>query len=243
MRNLSNLSYLSNLWYTPAPAGGDSPTPPDDYVAKYLLDWDATDEGGTYDLTNTNAPYTTPSWASQQVAILNGTDADISWSFANPNGETEYSISFFVYPTSLASWQRWTEKNLSGSFTWNNDIDASNVNIAFRAWGTNYTASYAKSNFSINTWYHIILEFQGNTSWGVKLYVNNVNVASSAGTTGASLNGDNQKIYLGSGGSGADAPTARAACHLGLYTVFDRLLTSDEKTALYNEGTTALNIS
>lgn len=225
----------------------------DNLVSYWKLDessGNAADSVGSNTLTNNN----TTAYAAGK--INNGADFELS--FSNSLSITDaaqtgldltgaFTISFWVKPESVVSGYHtmvskggisvaasdtttqyliWRDNDGAGS--------AERVQFLVRTAGANKEIGYTTGSAILNagTWYHIVAYY--NPSTKMELFINNVSVASSTSSVPASLVNTARPFGLG-----ADEAATAANFFDGVIDevgIWNRVLTSDEITSLYNSG-------
>jgi len=144
---------------------------------------------------------------------------------ALPAGTADYTYAFWV-KFDNTSGDSQVFKAQDGVETYINSGD-----LKFKTSG-GYTTLI--SSVSTGTWYHIIIENSGGTTYG---YYNGGNVQSASSATIGSSNLN--EWYIGGKDSGSEAHDG----HIDDFAIWHRALTSAERTALYNSGNGAVATS
>jgi len=204
--------------YNPFPDGGG--------VALYQLNGDATDVSGNYDGTASNVTYSTGVFG--QAGVFNGTSSKIVVN--DPVITTgDFSVSLWVKVNSAKSY---SEGIISNNNETNNTGFAFVRNYVTQKFnfftGNGVGSVYAISNdtVSLNTWYHIVLNYSGTTN---TLYVNG---AAQTTTGTATLANSNLDLILG---TYSHIQTRFLDGSIDQVRVFSRALRPYEVEALYTE--------
>ena len=204
--------------YNPFPDGGG--------VALYQLNGDATDVSGNYDGTASNVTYSTGVFG--QAGVFNGTSSKIVVN--DPVITTgDFSVSLWVKVNSAKSY---SEGIISNNNETNNTGFAFVRNYVTQKFnfftGNGVGSVYAISNdtVSLNTWYHIVLNYSGTT---LTLYVNG---AAQTTTGTATLANSNLDLILG---TYSHIQTRFLDGSIDQVRVFSRALRPYEVEALYTE--------
>jgi len=199
------------------------------------------DAHGSYNLTD----YNTVGYGTGKKNNAADFESTNSENLRYPGGiglssDSDFSISMWLNYESITGGKNLFSYNVENGSNGNQvyaDFNFVGANILRFLSGSEVTTSYTWSSFALNTWYHVVFTMDYNTTNGVKIYINGVNVAT--GNSGSnSINGVTQSNFaLGvmqfGGGS------LYGLYHDGLMDevgVWSRVLTSDEVTALYNSG-------
>ncbi len=206
-------------------------------IAEYLFNGNADDTSGSgYDGTPVGATLTTGRKGAPNSAYsFGGTDRIDCQDIVELNLASEFSISCWIYQNTLdvKNWiwaKNLEEGSTSGSYTW---ID-----------GKMYQqTSLLSSNFDYSihvsaiTWHHFVFVFDGSLSVGSKhkTYIDNVEATLSDNTTSSTFYDKsgipftigllNSAVQSSNGWNG----------DIDDFRIYDKPLTSDERTLLFNE--------
>jgi hypothetical protein len=160
------------------------------------------------------------------VTSLNGS-AVASWSFWIKRD----NVTRFEVPISQSG--AGTDRQFYIRFVGNNRIDAFlNNSVMWKDTSLNVT-------FANNTWYHIVLTYNGATSGNINkcnLYIDGVKETNTQGSNITSLNSSTSNFNIGRHQSGASSYNNYFDGNVDEIAFFDKELSQSEVTAIYNSG-------
>lgn len=199
-------------------------------VAYYAFDGDATDSTGNNDGTATNITYVTGRFG--QCAVFNGSSSNVKIT-QNAYSSNAFSVSCWVKFNALGLDQRFVVCN-SNTYSKYFRINIRTDNKISAFYGTSNSAIIiSPSTYTTGVFYHIAMSaIQGSN---LSLYINGVLIQSIAnGGTGYVANLASEfGAWVGSGRGGVSEILNGSIDQL---RIFNRALTQEEVTALYNEG-------
>jgi hypothetical protein len=161
------------------------------------------------------------------VTSLNGS-AVASWSFWIKRD----NVTRFEVPISQSG--AGTDRQFYIRFVGNNRIDAFlNNSVMWKDTSLNVT-------FANNTWYHIVLTYNGATSGNINkcnLYIDGVKETNTQGSNITSLNSSTSNFNIGRHQSGASSYNNYFDGNVDEIAFFDKELSQSEVTAIYSGGT------
>lgn len=157
------------------------------------------------------------------------------------NGKTTASWSFWMkrsdathFETPLSQHGAGTDRQFYFYLVGNNRIDFYiNNTIMFK--DTSLTVTFAN-----NTWYHIVLTYDGSLSPNLakcNLYINGVKETNTQGSNTTSINSSTTNFNIGRRQSSASAYDRYFDGNLDEISLFDKELSQTEVTAIFNGGT------
>lgn len=204
----------------------------DNLVAYYKLDGNSNDSVGSNNGTDSNITYGSSYGKINQGALFNGSSSkiDLSNNLNSVTYNSSYSFQFWFnissFPTGSTFYKVFGNDNSSASNGVFIDFYGGNLRIGNNG-GANI--SYPFSNFSTNTWYHIVVTYTYNSN--MLLYVNGNLVLTSSGT-GAALSTSDGAAF----GYYRSLPGRYFNGDLDELGVWSRALSDTEITTLYNGG-------
>ena len=233
----SLITYNNRVINFNIPTSGGNPLW-DGLLAYYTADNTTNDALGTYNGTLVNgATYGTG--IINQGFSLDGVNDTVDFgNVLDFDGSTPFSISIWIYPTSLSSTSKIPlakSSNISPFvgywFTISTSVTAFSLSNSNPG---NYLAIINSENLTNNNWYNLLVTYDGSKSpLGTKLYVNanlNTQTVFSDNLTGSISNTASLKF-------GARTNAAYYGGGIDEVGVWNRVLTSTEVTELYNSGT------
>lgn len=160
-------------------------TPPTDNLQQHLtLDgasWLNDSSGNGNNAVGYNLTYTTPSGASQQVAVFNGTNAyvDLAWGFRDTVWDFtwDFSIAFAVYKTSATTDQHILSV-ATGSGGWYDYFKGVSWSLndgTNNLWPVSFTISQ-------NTWYSVVITYTASSDT-IEVFLNDVSQGTASNTS------------------------------------------------------------
>jgi hypothetical protein len=200
-------------------------------VATYNLDGNANDLGGNYNGTASNVTYETGKFG--QCAVFDGSSGLIPLSNgAIVDVTNDYSISMWIKTTDTVSMNRFFDNVLSNGYL-KNQVVIVLYNNDFRVYPISSDGSYTCDGFTFsaptveNAWMHVVFNIKYDRTYNI--YLNGINYA---GT-------DVQNTYITSATTGTTLGKADGDYFNGQIDqvrIFNRALTQEEVTTLYNEN-------
>ena len=206
-------------------------------VALYKMDGNAQDAGGLYNGTPTNMSYTSGKFGD--CGVFNQSNISVGDNF--DIGLNSISFSFWLKTTSLSSDQAIFTKSLYGGLRyryWCSLLTNGKIEFYMEASSGVVTTATSTQTLAINTWAHvcIILNRTGN----LEFYINEAKTTSISLSDYASVNFQTTCAFtIGSYNTAGGVPSATTMPFYGSidqFRIFNRALTKEEVTALYNEG-------
>jgi len=200
------IAYFDGKWSSPIDVFATStptatPTPiSDGLISHYRLENNGNDEKGTNNMTAYNSPtYTTGQEGSYAIS-LDGTNQYIKDdTFTGfPAAGQPFSISAWVKPENSCT--EWKSVMHVGDKNASKFVEFRAVSSKFRALifdgSTNYQV-YADSNYTIDTWYHLVMVYDGSELkfWVNKTVQNSGNGVAPTVNYGSSLRFDIGRCY------------------------------------------------
>ena len=236
---LTSISFGQNNLLLMNDDGVDYGTTPLDSLKAYWALEDVTDSYGSNDLTNVGGGTTFTSGKVNNAATFVNTENDYLSINDNANlsmGDIDFTIACWVNATSLPTdyigivtkygsagnrdYMLWVEKPSC-------DPDAFNVLVSNDGTANNNLCS--GSAISTSTWYFLVM-WHDATANTINIQINNGTAVSKEHTTGVYDSG--QALYIGRYSSSSFDWNGL----IDEVAVWKRILTSDEKTYLYNSG-------
>ena len=155
------------------------------------------------------------------------------------DGSTPFSVSLWVYPNNVSgSKTLFGKQSPSGPSYFGYQLQLLDDNIRFAIYSDyntgNYLVKKRSLSLSANTWYHVVLTYDGSkNTTGVKLYINGSDGAYNDNTNTLTSNIANNAIKTCIGSAdGAYYTNGK----IDETAIFDAELTSAQVTELYNSG-------
>jgi hypothetical protein len=204
---------------------------PTDYTANYPFDGNANDESGNgYNLTVSGATLTLGKDGSSNSAYLFSTNTDTLSRVATdlPLG-AQVSVCGWINHTTLDSFDRvfrlFGAGNSKYGLLWYQNV------WAVQAYDASNNRKFWRFTSTPNsTWKFIMVEIDINT---IRFFIDNVEQAPTVKDVDASVSfsSANFDIHIGNSQLGTNAINGK----IDNFKIYPKILTSDEKTALYNE--------
>lgn len=205
---------------------------PTDYIAYYPFNGNANDSTeNNFDLTNVNSPaYTTDKWGNTSKCI-SYVAASLQYSYVNE--------SFINWDTENLTIAGWCFGMGQGRFVFSSTITTypflrhrNAIGVQLRSNNnTNYGGSIS-AEYSETSWEYVVYEWTDTT---VNVYINDTLFGSSLDKSAGSFTNMNRFVlgarYYGTGELIIQYENGK----VDEIKIFDRLLTTEEKTALYEE--------
>ena len=200
-------------------------------VAYYKMN-DATDETGSYDGTPTNVNFNVAGKFGN-AGDFNGSSSRINLPSNPINGLSNVSFSFWIKPNDITS-NQYVLSFINSVDGWNGvGIRISNtgkIQVVRANSGTVTTTENSTTTLSLNVWQHVAVSVQQS---GTVIYIDGSSDGTFSNTPFTTNNTGSFDIGMNEYSSGVTQAFTDAS--IDQIRIFDRAITADEVTTLYNE--------